>query len=108
LKFKENWFSIRARRPALAFLLAENITPADNTNALRPHGVMPPNWGDPLPWPLKTSEQAAAISQRWRGARERWKNTLQKMEGEANFDGLQRFPAYVHALAAENRLPRFV
>ena len=39
---------------------------------------------------------------------EKFATALQKMEGEANFDGLQRFPAYVHALAAENRLPRFV
>jgi hypothetical protein len=30
------------------------------------------------------------------------------MEDEANFDGLQRFLACVHTLAAENRLARFV
>jgi SAM-dependent methyltransferase len=55
-----------------------------------------------------TSQQAAAISQRWRDARARRMAALQKIEGEANFEGLQRFLACVHTLTAENRLARFV
>jgi len=55
-----------------------------------------------------TTEQAAAISQRWRDARERRKHALQKIEGEANFGGLQRFLSCVHTLTSENRLARFV
>jgi cyclopropane fatty-acyl-phospholipid synthase-like methyltransferase len=55
-----------------------------------------------------TTQQTAAISQRWRDARERRKNMLLKTEGEMTFDGLQRFLACVHTLTAENRLARFV
>jgi SAM-dependent methyltransferase len=55
-----------------------------------------------------TTAQAAAISQRWRDARERRKNVLLKMEGRVNFEGLQRFLGCVHTLTAENRLARFV
>jgi len=55
-----------------------------------------------------TTEQAAAISERWRDARERRKNALLKMEGAVNFEGLQRFLSCVHTLTAENRLARFV
>jgi ubiquinone/menaquinone biosynthesis C-methylase UbiE len=55
-----------------------------------------------------TTKQAAAISQRWRDARARRRKTLLKSEGEAKFEGLQRFLACVHTLTAENRLARFV
>lgn len=51
---------------------------------------------------------AAAISQRWHDARARRKHALVQMEGEANFEGLQRFLACVHKLTAEKRLARFV
>jgi SAM-dependent methyltransferase len=53
-----------------------------------------------------TTPQAAAVSQRWREARERRRPALAKIEGEANFEGLQRFLACVHTLTAENRLAR--
>ncbi len=55
-----------------------------------------------------TTEQAAAISQRWREARARRAAALQKIEGEANFGGLQRFLECVHTLTAEKRLARIV
>jgi SAM-dependent methyltransferase len=55
-----------------------------------------------------TTVQAAAISQRWRDARERRKTALLKIEDEANFEGLQRFLSCVHTLTAEDRLARFV
>ena len=55
-----------------------------------------------------TTEQAAAVSLRWREARARRKPVLLKTEGEANFEGLQRFLSCVHTLTAEKRLARFV
>jgi ubiquinone/menaquinone biosynthesis C-methylase UbiE len=55
-----------------------------------------------------TTEQAAAISQRWSEARARRKKALVEIEGEANFEGLQRFLACVHKLTSEKRLARFV
>jgi ubiquinone/menaquinone biosynthesis C-methylase UbiE len=55
-----------------------------------------------------TTQQAAEISQRWRDARARRKSALVKIEGETNFEGLQRFLDCVHNLTAENRLERFV
>jgi ubiquinone/menaquinone biosynthesis C-methylase UbiE len=53
-----------------------------------------------------TTAQAAAVSQRWRDARERRRPALAKIEGDANFESLQRFLACVHTLTAENRLAR--
>jgi ubiquinone/menaquinone biosynthesis C-methylase UbiE len=55
-----------------------------------------------------TTQQAAEISQRWRDARARRKAVLQKIEGQANFEGLQRFLSCVQTLTAEIRLERFV
>jgi len=57
---------------------------------------------------LDTTEQAADISERWRGARERRKAILTQTEGEANFEGLQKFLACVHTLTSSGRLARFV
>jgi ubiquinone/menaquinone biosynthesis C-methylase UbiE len=55
-----------------------------------------------------TTQQAAAVSQRWRDARARRKTALQRIESDANFEGLQRFLSCVHTLTSENRLARFV
>jgi SAM-dependent methyltransferase len=55
-----------------------------------------------------TTQQAATVSLRWRDARARRRSELLKIEGEANFAGLQRFLDCVHALTSENRLARFV
>jgi hypothetical protein len=54
------------------------------------------------------SEGAAAISGRWRDARARKKTELVGIEGEANFQGLQRFLDCVYTLTSEKRLARFV
>jgi SAM-dependent methyltransferase len=54
-----------------------------------------------------TTQHAADISQRWRDARARRKAALVKIEGEANFDGLQQFLGCVNTLTVENRLARF-
>jgi ubiquinone/menaquinone biosynthesis C-methylase UbiE len=55
-----------------------------------------------------TTPQAAAISQRWHDARAARKEALLKVEGEANFEGLQTFLACVHTLTSEKRLARVV
>lgn len=52
--------------------------------------------------------QAAAIAKRWHDARARRKSALVSIEGEANFEGLQRFLQCVHSLTAEKRLSRFL
>jgi SAM-dependent methyltransferase len=50
---------------------------------------------------------AEAIARRWRDAREQHRDALVVREGEANFDGLQRFLDCVHRLSAERRLSRY-
>lgn len=52
------------------------------------------------------TEDEAAIARRWHDAREEHRSALVAREGQANFDGLQRFLACVHRLAAERRLTR--
>ncbi len=49
---------------------------------------------------------AAEIASRWHDARVRHREPLLAREGEANFDGLQRFLRCVHTLSAERRLSR--
>ncbi|HKE02278.1 MAG TPA: methyltransferase domain-containing protein [Planctomycetota bacterium] len=53
------------------------------------------------------TENVAATSLRWRAARDRRRKELSALEGDAGFDGTQRFLATVHALSAERRLGRF-
>jgi len=53
------------------------------------------------------TEDAAAIAQRWYEAREKHRVALVEREGQANFDGLQRFLACVHSLSADRRLSRY-
>jgi ubiquinone/menaquinone biosynthesis C-methylase UbiE len=55
---------------------------------------------------LDLTENAALVSRRWRQARQRFRDELLKMEGEAQFDGVQRFLGAVHRLTAERRLSR--
>ena len=49
---------------------------------------------------------AADVSRRWRDARERHREALVAREGEANFEGLQRFLECVNLVSAEGRLSR--
>ena len=51
---------------------------------------------------------AALISGRWHQARQRYKEALLQIEGEARFAGLQTFFAAVHRLTTERRLSRIV
>lgn len=55
---------------------------------------------------LDLTENAAVVSRRWREARARFRDDLVRMEGEAQFDGVQKFLAAVHRLTAERRLSR--
>lgn len=55
-----------------------------------------------------TTADAASIAGRWRQARERHKDKLIPLEGEATWAGLQRFLACVQALTEERRLLRLL
>jgi SAM-dependent methyltransferase len=50
---------------------------------------------------------AAEVAARWRAARARHREALVAREGQANFDGLQRFLGCVETLSVERRLSRF-
>jgi SAM-dependent methyltransferase len=55
-----------------------------------------------------TTVQAAIVAQRWRDARTGHRDALIKIEGDTNFEGLQKFLGCVHTLTSENRLARFL
>jgi hypothetical protein len=52
------------------------------------------------------TSNAAEIAARWHDARVRHREPLLAREGEANFDGLQRFLHCVHTLSIDRRLTR--
>jgi SAM-dependent methyltransferase len=55
---------------------------------------------------LDLTENASLVSRRWREARARFRDELVRMEGEAQFEGVQKFLGAVHRLTAEKRLSR--
>jgi SAM-dependent methyltransferase len=55
-----------------------------------------------------TTEGAARIAKRWYDAREKRKEALSIVEGDANFEGLQKFLLCVHNLTTERRLLRYL
>ena len=55
-----------------------------------------------------TTANAVAISSRWHAARDQHREKLIAIEGETNFEGLQRFLSCVHQLTSERRLLRFL
>jgi ubiquinone/menaquinone biosynthesis C-methylase UbiE len=55
-----------------------------------------------------TTQNAAMISKRWHDARQARKDALLRIEGEENFQGLQRFLSTVNTLTGEGRLRRFL
>jgi hypothetical protein len=55
-----------------------------------------------------TTQNAAAIAQRWRDAREQHRDALIAIEGTTNFEGLQQFLACVSTLSRERRLLRYL
>jgi ubiquinone/menaquinone biosynthesis C-methylase UbiE len=56
----------------------------------------------------ETSKHAAEIARRWHDARQKRKAELVHIEGETNFEGLQKFLATVHTLTGERRLRRYL
>ena len=57
---------------------------------------------------LDTTKNAAALSLRWRDARQKRSGALTAIEGKKNFDGLQQFLSNVHTLTSERRLLRLL
>lgn len=57
---------------------------------------------------IDTTEHAVKIARRWHQSREKWVAEILKLEGERNFEGLQRFLSCVHKLTAERRLLRYL
>ncbi len=57
---------------------------------------------------LDTTEAAAVISLKWHNARATARQELVRFEGEANYEGLQRFLQCVHTVSRERRLSRFL
>jgi SAM-dependent methyltransferase len=55
-----------------------------------------------------TTDNAAAIAERWRNARETHREALIAAESEANFTGVQEFLSCVHTLTSEKRLLRYL
>jgi ubiquinone/menaquinone biosynthesis C-methylase UbiE len=55
-----------------------------------------------------TTESTAEIATRWYQARAKRKGQLVEVEGDSNFNGLQRFLSCVHTLTAERRLLRLL
>jgi len=55
-----------------------------------------------------TTESAARIAKQWHQEREKRKTQLVNVEGDRNFEGLQRFPSCVHSLTAKRRLLRYL
>ena len=53
------------------------------------------------------TDAVASVSKRWRDARAEQRAALVALEGEASFEGVQRFLDVVHTLAGERRLSRF-
>jgi SAM-dependent methyltransferase len=57
---------------------------------------------------MDATASAATIAKRWHDARARRREALTAAEGEANFEGLQRFLRCVQVLTEERRLLRYV
>lgn len=55
-----------------------------------------------------TTAEAALVAKRWHDARAKRRSELAALEGESNFEGLQKFLACVYRLTSERRLLRFV
>jgi SAM-dependent methyltransferase len=55
-----------------------------------------------------TTGSAAEVAGRWHAAREKWRTELTAIEGNINFDGLQKFLSCVQTLTSERRLLRLV
>ena len=87
-----------ATRSSIGFYIF--VPPGANEAMLRDAGFMVKSVDD-------VTNNAAEIASRWHDARARHREPLVVREGEANFDGLQRFLKCVHELSVERRLSRY-
>jgi SAM-dependent methyltransferase len=87
-----------AIRSSIGFYLF--VPPGENERLLREAGF-------DLLGAYDVTENAARLSWRRHEARARYREALVAREGEANFEGLQRFLACVHTLSDERRLSRY-
>jgi SAM-dependent methyltransferase len=55
-----------------------------------------------------TTENAAHIAKRRHEARKKWKDALVGVEGDTNFEGVQKFLSCVNTLTSEGRLLRYL
>jgi len=77
------------------------IPPAENEKLIAAAGFQ-------LVAATDTTENAAEVARRWHDAREKRASELSALEGESNFDGLQKFLACVETLTREKRLLRML
>jgi len=86
-----------ARRSSIGYYLFS--PPGENERALEEAGFAILNVSD-------TTANASLIASRWHDAREKRAEELKRMEGRANFEGLQQFLTTVYTLTKERRLLR--
>jgi cyclopropane fatty-acyl-phospholipid synthase-like methyltransferase len=87
-----------ATRSSIGFYLF--VPPGINESLLREAGFIVRSVQD-------VSDNAAEVASRWHDARARHQEALVAREGEANFQGLQRFLKCVNTLSVERRLSRY-
>lgn len=87
-----------ATRSSIGFYLF--VPPGANEEMLREAGLAVRGVQD-------VTANAQELASRWHDARDRYREALVAREGQANFDGLQRFLRCVHTLSTERRLSRY-
>jgi SAM-dependent methyltransferase len=87
-----------ATRSSVGFYLL--VPPGANEDMLREAGLALLSVRD-------VTSNVAEVASRWHQARQRHRESLVAREGEANFDGLQRFLMCAHTLSVEKRLSRY-
>ena len=87
-----------ATRSSIGFYLF--VPPGENERLLREAGFEIVSVED-------VTANAATVAGRWHDARERQRDVLVTREGQANFDGLQKFLSCVHTVSEQRRLSRF-
>jgi SAM-dependent methyltransferase len=87
-----------AIRSSIGFYLY--VAPGENERMLREAGFTLLQVDD-------VTDNAAEVSRRRRDARARYREALVAREGDANYEGLQRFLDCVHAVSVERRLSRY-
>jgi ubiquinone/menaquinone biosynthesis C-methylase UbiE len=88
-----------AARSSIGYFLFS--PPGENERLLRDSGFTVLDVKD-------TTANASLISQRWREARQKRAEALIAIEGQENYEGLQRFLSTVHTLTSERRLLRLL